>query len=311
MAQMGWVYLDDRGGRHRVGLYHGDQSGHLVIHCNLRVVQIDFSVKDTKKYSFFIEDELCEINVVKEKDGSFGYEFIVNKTVDTPRNRIRRIEERRIRRHMAVFLAGFVAVIVLGFIGFRWYDRRVEAEEMAKHSLFANLTHENIKRLSLEGKTGTAQLFVVQEGSQRKVLYGFTTSGGAQISGSFAVRDTGTILLPSGFPLSDRDAFQVTYLPSDPKVHRVDFYLPTRSTIEVYIKIAGQAERDAHPDISEKKSICLALSAAELKGWQSLADFIFQTKSSNENVRHNQDSYQRLVRDADYSKKVQKECWQE
>ena len=68
MAQIGWVYLDNYGGRHRVGLYHGDQTGHLVIHCNLRVVQIDFSVRDTKRYSFFIEDELCEIDIVKEPD---------------------------------------------------------------------------------------------------------------------------------------------------------------------------------------------------------------------------------------------------
>lgn len=309
MAQMGWVLLDDRGGRHRVGLYHGDESGHLLIHCNLRVVQIDFSVKDTKTYSFFIEDEFCEIHIVKEKDGRFGYEFIVNKTVDTPRNRIRRVDERRIRKQMALFIGGFLVIIVAAFMGFKWFDRWQNNRRLTQNSLFSNLSEENVRRLSLEGKTDTARLFEVYEAAQRKVFYGFTTTDNTQISGNFKVPDTGQILLPNGFPLTDRDAFLVTYLPSDPQVHRLDFYQPTRSTIETYVRMAGVAERRAHPDVSEKHSICLALSAAELKGWQSLADFVFQTKTSQENARHNHDSYLRLMRDAEYARVVKEGCW--
>jgi hypothetical protein len=309
MAQMGWVFLDDRGGRHRVGLYHGDESGHLMIHCNLRVVQIDFSVKETKTYSFFIEDEFCEIHIVKEPDGRFGYEFVVNKTVDTPRNRIRRVDERRIRRQMALFIAGFFVVMVAGFFGFRWFDRWQQAKRLSQNSLYSTLSAENVRRLSFEGKTGTARLFETREAMVRKVFYGFTTADSAQISGSFKVPDTGLILLPNGFPLSDRDEFSVTYLPSDPQVHRLDFYQPTRSTIATYVRMAGDAERRAHPEVSEKRSICLALSAAELKGWQSLADFIFQAKTPKENERHNRDSYLRLVRDMDYTKAVEEECW--
>lgn len=309
MAQIGWVYLDDRGGRHRVGLYHGDQSGHVMIHCNLRVVQIDFSVKDTKMYSFFIEDELCEIYLVKEPDGRFGYEFKVNKTVDTPRNRIRRVDERRIRRQMALFLGAFVAVMVAAFLGFRWFDHWQQNKRLSQNSLFSNLSGEYVRRLSLEGKTGTARLFVVSEAMERKVFYGFTTADSAQISGTFKVPDSGQILLPNGFPLTDRDEFLVTYLPTNPQVHRLDFYQPTRSTIETYVKIASDAEQLAHPEISAKRSVCLALSAAELKGWMSLADFIFQTKTAEENNRHNRDSYLRLVRDADFAKTVGEECW--
>lgn len=306
---MGWVFLDDRGGRHRVGLYHGDQSGHVLIHCNLRVVQIDFSVKETKNYSFFIEDEFCEIHLVKEPDGRFGYEFVVNKTVDTPRNRIRRVDERRIRRQMALFVTAFVAVIVIGFLGFRRFDRWQQNRRLTQSSLFSNLTSENVRRLSLEGKTDTARLFVVREALRRKVFYGFTTADSLQISGTFSVPDTGQILLPNGFPLNDRDEFLVTYLPTEPQVHRLDFYQPTRSTIETYVKMAGDAEQRAHPDVSAKRSICFALSAAELKGWQSLANFIFQTKTAEENARYNRESYLRLVRDADFSQTVEEECW--
>ncbi|MCB0543270.1 MAG: hypothetical protein KDC70_07115 [Saprospiraceae bacterium] len=309
MAQMGWVYLDDRGGRHRVGLYHGDQSGHVVIHCNLRVVQIDFSVKDTKKYSFFIEDEFCELSLVKEKDGTFGYDFHVNKTVDTPRNRIRRVDERRIRKQMALFIGGFLAVVLLGFLGFRRFGQRQELDRLSQSSLFSNLNRENVQRLAMEGKADTARLFIVEEAMQRKVFYGFTTADSTRISGAFPAPDKGVIMLPNGFPLSDRDGFLVTYLPSNPQIHRVDFYQPTRATVERYVRMAGEAERKAHPDISERRSICMALSAAQLRGWTSLADFIFQTKTTDENDRHNQNSYQRLIHDVDYIRIVKDACW--
>ena len=292
-----------------MGLYHGDQSGHVMIHCNLRVVQIDFSVKETKKYSFFIEDELCEISLYKEPDGRFGYEFLVNKTVDTPRNRIRRVDERRIRRQMAVFITGFMAVIIAGVLGFLWLDRWSKTDRITKSSIFSSLSEENVRRLSVEGKTVAAQLFAIREAMQRKVIYGFITADSLRINGAFEVPDTGQILLPNGFPLTDRDEFLVTYLPSDPQVHRLDFSQPTRSTIATYIRMAGDAERRAHPGVSDKRSICLALSAAELKGWQSLADFIFQTKSVEENDRHNHDSYLRLVRDVDYARVVEEGCW--
>jgi hypothetical protein len=308
MAQMGWVFLDDRGGRHRVGLYHGDQSGHVMIHCNLRVVQVDFSVKETRKYSFFIEDELCEIGLYKEANGRFGYDFVVNKTVDTPRNRIRRVDERRIRKQMAVFISGFLVVVSLGVLGFLWLGRWNKTERLTKSSLFSSLSEENILRLAREGRTDTAQLFAISEDMERKVFYGFTTADRTPVSGTFAAPDTGQILLPNGFPLTDHDQFLVTYLPSNPKVHRLDFYQPTRSTITNYIRSAADAEHRAHPEMSDKRSICLALNAAELKGWPSLADFIFQTLSTEQNREHNRDSYLRLVRDAEFARVVAEKC---
>ncbi len=309
MAQMGWVLLDDRGGRHRVGLYHGDQSGHLMIHCNLRVVQVDFSVKESRTYSFFIEDEFCEIRLFKEQDGRFGYEFVVNKTVDTPRNRVRRVDERRIRRQMALFIIGFVAVALAGVIGFLYFDRWQKTKRLTQSSLFSSLSEEHVRRLATEGHKSTAQLYVVREAMQRKVIYGFTTADSTRISGTFEAPDTGLVVLPNGFPLTDRDEFLVTYLVSDPRVHRIDFYQPTRNTITTYIKMAGEAEHRNHPDISDKRGICLALSAAELKGWQALANFIFQTRSTRENSRYNRESYLRLVRDVDFSKVAQEGCW--
>ncbi len=309
MAQLGWVLLDSHGGRHRVGLYHGDNSGHLVIHCNLRVVQIDFSVKESRTYSFFIEDELCELSLQKEPDGRFSYAFLVNKTVDTPRNRDRKADQHRNNRQVGLFIGGFVLVLALLFAGLTWFGRQQREKEMTRTSLFSKLSAENAQQLGAEGRTTTAQLYVVFEGRQRKVFYGFTTTDSAQISGKFAVADTGTILLPNGFPLQDRHTFELRYLPGDPQVHRLDFYQPTRSTMTAYLQLATAAEMRSHPDQSPQHCQCLAMLAAEHQGWAKLADLIFQDQTPVQNERHNQNTYLRLIRDPEFARLVQQECW--
>ena len=67
MAQVGWVFLDDFGGRHRVGLYHGERMGHLLFQGDSRILHVDFSAKESRTYSFSLEDELCAVSVVHGK----------------------------------------------------------------------------------------------------------------------------------------------------------------------------------------------------------------------------------------------------
>ena len=89
MSQMTWTYIADDGSRHKVGLFHGDNTGHLLIYCNASIMVIDFSVTHHPQLFFFINDELCDIEV-EEKEGKFSYGFKVDQITDTPRNRVRR-----------------------------------------------------------------------------------------------------------------------------------------------------------------------------------------------------------------------------
>lgn len=308
MAQIGWVFLDDSGGRHRVGLYHGDRSGHVMIYCNLRVVQVDFAVKESRTYSIFIEDELCEVQIVKENN-IFTYAFEVNKKVDTPRNRIRRVEDRRNRKYMAIFIGSVVLVIGLFFWGIKWYERRRYAKHIAETSLVSQLSPATEKRLAMEGKTATVQLLLVQEHQQRSVFYGFLTPDSIRVSGQFDVPMTGMVMLPNGFALNDRDAFDVRYLPSNPQTHLVDFSHPTEATVVNYAIQAAQSEKEAHPEESPGKCACLANLVIQEKGWYQLGNLIFQSKTAAENTRFNHDSYLRLLREPDFAGKLKTFCW--
>jgi hypothetical protein len=307
MAQIGWVFLDDHGGRHRVGLYHGDRTGHVLIHCESRIVQVDFSIKESRTYSFFIEDELCEIQMVKE-NGAFSYAFEVNKKVDTPRNRLRRLDEKRNRKYMAILIGCLCVVLGIILSLAKCYDRHKYENNLAATSLTSQLPKSAEYQLNVEGKTARAQLFLVNESHHRAVYYGFMTRDSLRVSGKFMVPDTGSIILPNGFPLSDRDAFEVVYLPSHPQTHQVNYFLPSGETLDGYFKRATEAEAAAHPDQSLEKSACIANVILHRNGWQSLVDLLYQTRLPEENARYNRDSYLRLVRDPEIVRMIREQC---
>ncbi|HJW28168.1 MAG TPA: hypothetical protein VJ508_02845 [Saprospiraceae bacterium] len=115
MSQFTWTYIDDNGLQHRVGLFHGDNTGHLMIYCNTRIVVIDFCVTTSKNYSFFINDELCDI-AVEESEGKFLYGFKVDEITDTPRNRGRRKMIRA--EHIRTFYLILIFLLLLSLVVF-------------------------------------------------------------------------------------------------------------------------------------------------------------------------------------------------
>lgn len=120
MSQMTWTYLGDDGSRHKIGLFHGDNTGHLLIYCNARIVVIDFSVRATKNYAFYINDELCDL-AVEEKDGKFSYGFKVDQVTDTPRNRQRRKMIRsQVKQTLLLGLIFILFIVLVVFLLFRF-----------------------------------------------------------------------------------------------------------------------------------------------------------------------------------------------
>lgn len=110
MSQIGWIYLDDYGQQYKVGLYHGTRSGNVIIHCNNKILVIDFNVLKSKTYSFYLSDDLVEIELCR-KDDHFEYDFHINTTADTPKNRLRAKRNRKERIYIAIFFLVFLCCI--------------------------------------------------------------------------------------------------------------------------------------------------------------------------------------------------------
>lgn len=74
MSETRWTYYDPTGGIQALGLYHGKDSGNVVIYHNHKVLVVDFLVHKSKTYSVMINQQLVKFNVTKE-DGKFDYKI--------------------------------------------------------------------------------------------------------------------------------------------------------------------------------------------------------------------------------------------
>ncbi|MEL7119571.1 MAG: hypothetical protein AAFO07_09025 [Bacteroidota bacterium] len=112
MPQQNWTYISGSGHRYNVGLYHGNPSGHVVVHCNNQVTLIDFNVNDTKAYSFFIEEELLELKINKEEN-QFQYDFIVSEKKEAPKQKERELQEEDYFKYGLAILGVIIFVIII------------------------------------------------------------------------------------------------------------------------------------------------------------------------------------------------------
>lgn len=94
-----------------MGVYHGPQSGHLVVHCNSRVLLIDFHVLQAKTYSFLIDNQLCELRIAA-KDGHYDYVLDLNDPPD-PLAGTEQVDRRQNYYALGTLLAFFIVIYLL------------------------------------------------------------------------------------------------------------------------------------------------------------------------------------------------------
>ena len=73
MAQLNWTYYSLTGSRYLIEMYHGDDSGHLILFVNGEIIKIDFSQLVDTTHNFIIDQQLIEFKMTK-KNGQFEYE---------------------------------------------------------------------------------------------------------------------------------------------------------------------------------------------------------------------------------------------
>ena len=113
MPQHSWSITGPSGAIYRLGLFHGDSDGHVVVHCNDRIVAIDFNVQESKTYSVFLDQELCEVSIDHTGGHRFNYDCKINREVETPLNQKRnRLKEEEIKSDR-LRLYGLIALSVL------------------------------------------------------------------------------------------------------------------------------------------------------------------------------------------------------
>ncbi len=252
---------------------------------------------------------MCQLSIYKEPNGSFSYEFKTDRKVDTPLNRQRKVLNRENLKYVLWSAAGLLLIVVGATYGLYRFDKWQDGARFMENSLLSSEAMTSQGKLATSGKPAVAQLFFQAQGKQKKVLYTFVTADSIRATGQFKIPDETPFILPTGFPLAENDAFKVTYLPTDPRIHRLEFDAPARSTITRYLQLAKDMEQQSHPSESAEYVACLVLTAAEKRNWPVLGEFIFQQKKPGENIRYNGDTYLKMMRDPTLAELVKKECW--
>ncbi len=291
MNKFNWTYLDDTGKRHYIGLMHGAQSGNLLVYCNTNIVLIDFHVFDTANYTFFIDEELCEV-AIERKGNQFYYGFKTDKEVDTPLNRARKkIEKKHLLQSLA-FLGSILVMVGLFMGGMNYLTNQSSETAFKEH----------------KSKETNAQVFISPKEGGQKLGYFFVVNGQSYSNESIIKTDL-PLVAKNGMPLEVGDEFVVKYYPSNPNINKIYYNRPTPDQLNMYRERAINKHQELNPDLSVNYCSCLADVAYKVKGLDGFTDFYFQEASIEQNPKHNMNTYKRLIRDLPFKEQADKNCW--
>jgi Fas apoptotic inhibitory molecule (FAIM1) len=307
LAQAIWQFVSNTGHKHKIGLYHGDSTGHLLIYCDSKVVKIDFSVQKPEEYSFFIDDEFCKITLYQEPNGSFTYGFDVDKQTDTPLNQVRKLDLRKNNKLLWAMGVSIVVIIAAFFFGTQAWQRHLSEE----NSGWAGVVYFPDKSVAThlhESGVKTHAYFYVKPDNQ-VIAYRFITTEGKRVDGTIK-RPEGQIgMLPNGFELQDGDSYQLRYEKGNPYQHMVDFMAPTPEQVKRFAERALIIETRKQDQKSLIARQCFIQTVLTERGWEHLQHIINQFVPPSANSTHNSDSYLRLCRSPDFERVLAQKCW--
>ncbi|KAA3632319.1 MAG: hypothetical protein DWQ02_14965 [Bacteroidetes bacterium] len=296
MAQYRWSYTSLQGKRYIVGLFHGPKTGHLMIYVNSKIVQIDFKVFEEKVYSFFLEEDLCEITIKKD-NGSYGYDFQINKEVDTPLNRKRKAFNKVNRNRIITMFVGlgvFLAVIItFGISQKRKKEREKERylqEMLAKKTVSATATIDSVK----------------WSGDQASFYFKFY-EGDIQRARIELIDKAAVDLYTQGLPVLKGDEFMMTYYTYNDSTS-LKLNEPTNLQLANFMYRAFEQEQKSQSHLSEEELRCRVKCAFRVSGISGLADVYFQAETRESNPWHNRLTYNKLVRDIPFQEAFNEYC---
>ena len=283
MAQLHWTVPGFGGKTYLVGLYHGEESGHLMVHCNNKVMLVDFGVKTSKDYSFFLDEELFEVKIVQEDNGTYSYSMVHNEEIDSPHNRRREQDKKSDRWRI---IAGLVLVFVMAIVFALMYFRAPAQQAVLLTGL-------------AEGRGVATQVSIFQKRGRWYANYRVDNEVEEVVLPQLGDRS------PLGFPLAVGDQFSARYAPTDTDLVFIDWHNLVPAQLERYFQLTMAVHAELHPEISSRQVLCQLQLALALEGAAGLAKFYHQARERESD--YNKDAYLRLVRGEEFKQRV-KEC---
>ncbi len=255
MAQVSWNLRSNTGNFYQIGLFHGDRTRHVVLYCNNRIIQLDFKVFEEKTYSFYLDDELCEVQLQPRGDNVFSYHCLLDNVAPTALNIARDKLEKKHWRLTALLAAGFVGMIVTLAV-------------LLSTGIIKIPLDEEVLRGRLRAGAGALAAVAISEDEEGMLTYDFITQGGEIFTGTVPQEqavDRSLIL-----PLVRNSGFRLRYSNQDPTIFIIDWDSPAPQTRDQWIELVGQAHAERLPDVNPRQGVCQAEVAYRLLGRRGL-----------------------------------------
>jgi Fas apoptotic inhibitory molecule (FAIM1) len=305
MAQAIWQFVSNTGGRHKIGLYHGDDTGHVLLYCNSKVIKIDFAVRESESYSFFVDDDFCNIHLTKEPGGGFTYAFEVDKETNTPLNQERKKEKKKYQKYTFAFVIGLIAVLFGFYFGMSSYQKTLASRNSGWAGAIYFPDSDVSKALHEQGIKTYATL---TQTTDRGVLkFSFFAENGTEIINQISIQTDQLPILPNGFAPEQGDQYQIRYNKDRPEEHCIDFMAPSEQQVGRFFGRALAVE--GRNGLGESRNICVLRTILEESGWEQLQHVINQYVPEIMNKTHNTNSYARLMRTPALEKAIKASCW--
>ena len=277
-----WIFYG-RLKRHLVQVYHFVQTGRVMIRLNTEGLLEEMLVppNSSQSFSFFIDDELCELKVVYDaKKNTFDYIFEDHRYSTSRLGRWYKQQDWLDKGKV-------VGIILL-------------ALAIISPIAYAILHKEHTQNQLLTGMTTTAQILNLQQtdakhGALANYHYIFNQQSFNQTTQVWYNKQSKQYESPNGLPIKQGSSFEVLVEPDNPKNNRLLFDHPTDTEL-VQMKIATRNVCVANsPNKPTDQALmycdCQIRFLYELYGIESLAYLYHQQTSSVDNPHYNLVTY--------------------
>lgn len=208
---------------------------------------IDFGVTESKSYSFFLDDELCEVHIERGQGNQFHYRCNLNREAATPLNQMRKASERKHWRQ-AIWLGGslfglaFILAVILTI------SMRPANPDLIKE---------------LKSRGGVRTTARIAQGKTPSVFVYSFQAGNKVYRGEIAPADT---LTSFGLPVQAGDEFELRYVFDQPQFSYLDLARPSLAQIKRYTNDLAALHSQLHPELSSDQARCQVEAAYQLHG---------------------------------------------
>ena len=289
MNRKRWTYISETGSRSNIGIIHNASKGQFMIYCNKKVVLVEFKLYESKQFSFFLDDELFKIDVIKTANNTYEYANKVDLEAKTPLNAERTQLKKTTLKKSILAIVGSLAIVAIIISSVLWLHTQRYRKARQANGVFA-----------------AAQVYIApQQSGSYSLGYSFPTKYSNHTHQVEYYR-TPHPMSPTGFPFYDGDEFYVQYALNDASNHEIFFDKPTEQQIETYKKRTLQQHLTINANSDTAYCQCLIEKAYTIQKVDGLARFYHQETPPSQHRKFNIKTYKELIYSDDFKKEADK-----